>query len=949
VYDAFVSYSHAADGRLAPAVQAGLQRLARPWYRVRALRVFRDDTGLTVNPHLWDSITAAMDESRFFVLLASPDAAASTWVNREIEHWVQHHGAERILVVLTEGDLVWDAGRGDYASRDSNALPAALRGCFVDEPRHLDLRWAHDDQRLELGDSRFREAIADLAAPIHGQPKEELESEDVRQHRRVRRLARLAVASLCVLGVVAVAFGVFALAQRGAARHQARVANSRELAAQATASASTEPDLALLLAIEGYRLNDSFESRRGLVAALAANPALVQVRRGFGSQVVDAAPSPDGRRVAVGNGDGSLRVFDLRTAKPTTPRVHAGHGGIYSLAFSPDGRFLASGSAPGGEVRVWDARTGKPVTGSLSSEQVGVVGIAFSPDGSQLVATGLNGTLHRWSMPGPTPIGDPISLQSALPLGGRGALFTPDGRTILTIKDQFTVRFVDAATGTLSNDVIDPHEQTYFGHAIAVSPDGKLGAVGDGRGRVSLFDLATRTPHGPPLLASQGFAVTSVSFNADGSQLVVGSTDGRVSVWDVASGTPIEQPFTGHRDAVWRAWFMPDGHVASMSTAELAIWTPRHRTVLGRLEGTVSSFELQHPAPQLYEARGNREGVGGIAAIDSTTVALGNRDGTIRFRDTRTGRQIAHPVISGAEVGAGLAISPDHKTLAFAVGNIVNRGEDPGIRVELWSLPSHHQLGQISLHNFPTGLAYSPDGRRLAVGEDGGEIEVLDARTGTAAFPPMKAETRSSPTSTQGSSYAVAFSPDGRLLASGGSDGQAWLWNAGTGKQLRRIGPERQFQVTGLAFAPSGRLIAETYVDGYLALVDTNSRHATGEQLSVNGGSGDVAGFSSDGRLLAAGGDEDHAVTIWDVDRRLPVGGPLAGHHSVVSSVAFADHDQTLVSGAQDGTTAFRQLRPQTWERQACTIAGRNLTRTEWHQYLGNTAYHRTCPQWPSG
>src|ERR1700736_4471264 len=104
-YDAFISYSHSADGRLAPAVQAGLQRLARPWYRIRALRVFRDESGLSGNPHLWTSIAAAFKASSYFVVLASPEAAASPWVNREIEHFCEHYPADAILPVLTAGTL----------------------------------------------------------------------------------------------------------------------------------------------------------------------------------------------------------------------------------------------------------------------------------------------------------------------------------------------------------------------------------------------------------------------------------------------------------------------------------------------------------------------------------------------------------------------------------------------------------------------------------------------------------------------------------------------------------------------------------------------------------------------------------------------------------------------------------------------------------------------------
>src|SRR4051794_39365872 len=95
-YDAFISYSHGADGRLAPAVQTSLQRLARPWYRRRALRVFRDETGLSVNPHLWGAIEKALDESRYFVLLASEGAAKSAWVSREVTHWLATKSPETL-------------------------------------------------------------------------------------------------------------------------------------------------------------------------------------------------------------------------------------------------------------------------------------------------------------------------------------------------------------------------------------------------------------------------------------------------------------------------------------------------------------------------------------------------------------------------------------------------------------------------------------------------------------------------------------------------------------------------------------------------------------------------------------------------------------------------------------------------------------------------------------
>ena len=179
-YDAFISYSHAKDKPVANALQSVVQKLGKPWYRRRALRVFRDDTSLSATPHLWPSIEQALSQSRFLILLASPEAAASRWVGQEIAYWLFHNTADTVLIVLTEGELDWDEAAGDFHWSDATPLPRALENRFADEPRWIDLRPYRDD-RVPKG-VEFTGLAADFASAIRGIPKEDLLSEEVRQH-----------------------------------------------------------------------------------------------------------------------------------------------------------------------------------------------------------------------------------------------------------------------------------------------------------------------------------------------------------------------------------------------------------------------------------------------------------------------------------------------------------------------------------------------------------------------------------------------------------------------------------------------------------------------------------------------------------------------------------------------------------------------------------------------
>ncbi len=214
-YDAFVSYSHAKDKPIASALQAAVQKLGKPWYRRRALRVFRDDTSLSATPGLWPSIERALEQSRYLILLASREAAASPWVNKEVAYWLEHKGAGTLLIALTDGTLAWDQAADEFAWHDGMPLPPALQGCFAVEPKWVDLTAYRDG--ADKGDARFTELAADFAAAIHGMPKEDLLSQEVRQQRRALTLAWSAAGALSILVGLAGWLWQDALAQRNRA------------------------------------------------------------------------------------------------------------------------------------------------------------------------------------------------------------------------------------------------------------------------------------------------------------------------------------------------------------------------------------------------------------------------------------------------------------------------------------------------------------------------------------------------------------------------------------------------------------------------------------------------------------------------------------------------------------------------------------------------------------
>lgn len=254
-HDAFISYSHAADGALAPAVEAGLEHLAKPLLKLRAINVFRDQTSLSASPALWKGIADHLKAAKWLLLFASPAAAASPWCQKEIEWWLENRGSQHLLILLTEGEIAWGEDGGGMDTQRTTALPAFMARYITDEPLYVDLRWAREAKNLNLRDVRFRDAIVSVAAPIRGMERDELDSTDVRQLARNRLFVRSGVAAIAVAAVLA-------LWQAKVATDQAQIANVQRVRAEA-ALANAERELLRAQGAElrgiAYRLDGLIE------------------------------------------------------------------------------------------------------------------------------------------------------------------------------------------------------------------------------------------------------------------------------------------------------------------------------------------------------------------------------------------------------------------------------------------------------------------------------------------------------------------------------------------------------------------------------------------------------------------------------------------------------------------------------------------------------------------
>ena len=378
IYDAFISYSHAKDKPIAAALQSVVQALGKPWYKRRAVRIFRDDTSLSATPHLWPTIEAALNELRFLILLASAEAARSIWVGKEVAYWLEHKAIDTLLIAVTDGELAWPPGATDFTWSDATPLPPVLKGRFPNEPKWVDLRAYRAGASKR--DRKFTELSADFAAAVRGVAKEDLLSEEVRQQRRALTLAWSAIAVLLVLGGIAAwqwkaAFDAEHVAVQQ--RHVAEQQRDRATAAERTATeqkqiAEQQRDRATAAertAVEQKQIAEQQRDRaeRTLSAATGTANGLVsdlavkfREVRGVPLTVVKGI---------LGRGKGLLD--DLLSFNETTPSVQL----IRARTWTELGFTLAQQDDPEGARLVADAYQ---IAGTLAHDSPNLAGVDYA-------------------------------------------------------------------------------------------------------------------------------------------------------------------------------------------------------------------------------------------------------------------------------------------------------------------------------------------------------------------------------------------------------------------------------------------------------------------------------------------------------------------------------------------------------------------------------------------
>ena len=578
--------------------------------------------------------------------------------------------------------------------------------------------------------------------------------------------------------------------------------------------------------------------------------------RAHRNSTFSVALSPDGTMLATAtrDHDSTVKVWSTTNGQQRLA-LHGHQSGVWCVAFSPDGKLLVSGAADG-TVKLWDSMTGQELaTIACTQRRYGVRGVAFSPDGKTLATSNSDdNTVTLWDLSTKT--------QCGILKGHTGetitVAFSPDGKMLATGggHGDESVKIWSWDGATAQERVTIPN--VGWGRPVRFSPDSKTLATG--AGTVDLYDVATANKRAS--LQGHGGSIMSLVFSPDGKTLASGSEDRTIRLWDLATGK--ERSQLPYLSPVHSVSFSADGKLLAAASVDgmVKLWEPgsaeapdtlKHsgpvRSVAFSRDGQTLISAGDHPTKLWDVATGKEKATlqgplwSGAISEDGATLAALDPDKTIQVWDLTTGQAKAR---FQEEKGAAGALSPDGTTL-------VTFSPWVSKTVKLWNTATGQLRTSLQVYDLSSvSAALSPDGQLLATGGSIYEVSLWDTATGKQKLTFPQGESGYS------SVRSLRFSPDGKRLATGSDRGTVRLRDVAVGQLLVALKGHTQ-NIVSLAFSPDGRTLATASADQTVKLWDL----ATGqERMTLKAGTVRSVAFAPDGKTLATAG-ADGTVKLW--------------------------------------------------------------------------------------